>query len=256
MRTRGPAMSNSMIAFSFGGASVRVVVGENGEPLFVGKDVCDVLGYANQNKAMNDHCKGVTIRYPLQTAGGVQQFRVIAEPDVFRLIVRSTLPSAEKFEAWIFEEVLPTIRKTGGYSAKAQAQSNGLPEYRKAKAIDMATKAAERIFDHCKSLSDESKQTLLATLLSRVAGYEVLPLPALEEHYMTAAEVGAHLGISSNMVGRIANKHGLKTEEFGKVFLDKSPHSDKQVESFRYNRRGLDKISAVLADMADMAETH
>lgn len=249
-------MSNSMIPFSFGGASVRVVVGENGEPLFVGKDVCDVLGYANPNKAMNDHCKGVTIRYPLQTAGGVQEFRVIAEPDVFRLIVRSTLPSAEKFEAWLFEEVLPTLRKTGSYAIKSQESGNGMVEFRKARAIDMTAKAADMIFKMLPNLCHESKQTVLSGLLSRVAGYDVLPLPALEEHFMTAAEVGDHLGISANMVGRIANQHGLKTDEFGKMFLDKSRYSAKQVEAFRYSQRGLNKIAEILAEMADTTEAH
>lgn len=71
---------------------------------------------------MNDHCKGVTKRYPLQTAGGMQDVRVLTEPDVYRLIVKSELPEAQKFEAWFFEEVLPTIRKTGSYSAKELPQ--------------------------------------------------------------------------------------------------------------------------------------
>jgi prophage antirepressor-like protein len=106
----------NLIPFQFENASVRVVLGENGEPLFVGKDVCDALGYTNHNKAMNDHCRGVTTRYPLQTAGGMQNLRVLTEPDVFRLVMKSELPSAERFEQWVFEEVLPTIRKTGAYA--------------------------------------------------------------------------------------------------------------------------------------------
>jgi prophage antirepressor-like protein len=65
-----------MKQFEFGGNAVRVVGGEDGEPQFVGKDVCDALGYTNPTKAMNDHCKGLTKRYPLATAGGVQEFRV------------------------------------------------------------------------------------------------------------------------------------------------------------------------------------
>jgi prophage antirepressor-like protein len=101
--------------FNFDNHAIRTVKTESGETLFVGKDVCDVLKYTNQSKAMNDHCKGVTRRYPLQTAGGVQEMRVLTEPDLYRLIIGSTLPAAQKFEAWVFEEVLPTIRKTGKY---------------------------------------------------------------------------------------------------------------------------------------------
>ena len=68
---------------------------------------------------MQDHCKGVTIRYPLETPGGIQQVRFINEPDLYRLITRSKLPEAEKFEAWVFEEVLPSIRKHGMYATPA-----------------------------------------------------------------------------------------------------------------------------------------
>lgn len=78
-------MSQNVILFSFKGAEVRTVL-MDGAPAFVGKDVCERLGYANPNKAMNDHCKGVTKRYPLQTPGGVQEVRVLSEPDVLRLM--------------------------------------------------------------------------------------------------------------------------------------------------------------------------
>lgn len=111
----------NIIPFQFDSREVRVIADETGESLFVGKDVCETLGYANHNKAMGDHCKGVAKRYPLQTAGGIQELRVLTEADVLRLIVNSKLPAAEAFERWIFEEVLPTIRKTGSYTAP-QAQ--------------------------------------------------------------------------------------------------------------------------------------
>lgn len=109
-------MSN-IVPFDFDGASVRVI-DINGEPNFVGKDVAEALGYANASDAMTKHCKGVAKRYPLQTAGGQQDVRVLAEPDVLRLIVASNLPAAERFERWVFEDVLPSIRKTGSYTAK------------------------------------------------------------------------------------------------------------------------------------------
>ncbi len=105
-----------MQIFNFNGATVRTVTLAGGEPGFVGKDVCDRLGYANASKAISDHCKGLTIRYPLQTAGGVQQVRVLTEADVMRLIVSSTLPEAVAFERWVFEDVLPSLRKTGAYA--------------------------------------------------------------------------------------------------------------------------------------------
>ena len=110
--------------YNFNGADVRTIVLPNGEPGFVGKDVCDRLGYANHNDAIGRHCRGVVRHYPLQTAGGMQKMRILTEPDVLRLIVSSALPGAEAFERWVFEEVLPAIRKTGSYSTRPAAPAS------------------------------------------------------------------------------------------------------------------------------------
>lgn len=95
--------------------SVRILY-EDGKPLFCGADACKALGYKNQSKALNDHCKGVTKRY-IPTSGGKQQANFLPEGDLYRLITHSKLPSAEKFEHWVFDEVLPAIRKSGMYGA-------------------------------------------------------------------------------------------------------------------------------------------
>lgn len=78
-------------------------------------------------------------------------------------------------------------------------------------------------------------------------GEAVLPLPEVREHLYTAAQVGDMLGISGNAVGRLANKHGLKTPEYGKMVWDKSPNSPKQVETFRYNQKAVEKLKAISA---------
>lgn len=86
----------------------------NGKPYFVGVDVAKALGYSNPRKAILDHCKGVTKR-DTPTSSGVQLMSYINEGDLYRLIMKSKLPSAEKFESWVMDEVLPSIRKTGSY---------------------------------------------------------------------------------------------------------------------------------------------
>jgi len=111
----------ALAPYNFEGSSVRALE-IDGEPYFVGKDVAEALGYANASDAIATHCKGVAKRYPLQTGGGVQEVRVISEPDMLRLIVNSTLQAAERFERWVFEEVLPSIRKTGRYATPARSQ--------------------------------------------------------------------------------------------------------------------------------------
>ena len=93
------------------------VIEENGKYLFCGLDMAKALGYSNSRKALIDHCKGVTKRDTL-TVGGTQQLSFIPEGDVYRLIVHSKLPSAERFERWVFDEVLPSIRKHRAYMTK------------------------------------------------------------------------------------------------------------------------------------------
>ena len=86
--------------------------------LFCGSDVARALGYARPGKAIIDHCKGVLKRDTL-TSGGTQSLSYITEGDVYRLIVHSKLPSAERFEHWLFDEVVPMIRKTGCYMTES-----------------------------------------------------------------------------------------------------------------------------------------
>lgn len=100
--------------FNFRGNDIRVIV-DGGEPRWVARDVATALGYKNPSDAVKRHCKGVAIHDTLPTAGGTQKVRVIAEPDLYRLIVGSELDTAQEFERMVFEEVLPSIRKHGAY---------------------------------------------------------------------------------------------------------------------------------------------
>ena len=109
---------NEMMIFNnpeFG--SVRTVC-IDGEPWLVGKDVAEILGYSNPRKALIDHVdaddKGVT---KCDTLGGAQNLTVINESGFYSLVLSSKLPAAKKFKRWVTAEVLPTIRKTGGYVA-------------------------------------------------------------------------------------------------------------------------------------------
>ena len=89
-------------------------IDENGKVLFCGSDVAKALGYKNPSKALSDHCKGITKRYT-PTKSGTQEMNFIPEGDIYRLAAKSELPGADKFESWIFDEVLPSIHKHGAY---------------------------------------------------------------------------------------------------------------------------------------------
>lgn len=86
----------------------------DGKVLFCGTDIAAALGYTNPRKAVRDHTRGGT-KCSIPTTSGNQAMTFISEGDVYRLIVHSKLPSAERFERWVFDEVLPTIRKHGTY---------------------------------------------------------------------------------------------------------------------------------------------
>lgn len=86
----------------------------NGKLYFVGTDVAKALGYNNPRDAVSRHCRGV-VKHDTPTSSGMQSMSYINEGDLYRLIMKSKLPSAEKFESWVMDEVLPSIRKTGSY---------------------------------------------------------------------------------------------------------------------------------------------
>ena len=102
--------------------------------LLCASDIARSLGYSNPNKAVNDHCRAIT-KCSTPISGKMQDINFIPEGDVYRLIVHSKLPSAEKFEHWVFDTVLPSIRKNGGYIS---GQENLTPEQIVANALIVA----------------------------------------------------------------------------------------------------------------------
>jgi anti-repressor protein len=114
----------NIIPFQFGASQIRTVLIQD-EPYFVAVDICRALGYIKPQNAVAVHCKGA-LKQGILTNGGTQEFTVIPERDVYRLIMRSKLPAAEKFEEWVVSEVLPEIRKTGSYQLAPRTYSEAL----------------------------------------------------------------------------------------------------------------------------------
>lgn len=112
----------------------------NGQPYFMASDVASALGYANPRKAIIDHCKCVTKCDTATSQGNMASMSFIPESDIYRLIIKSKLPSAERFEKWVMEEVLPSIRKTGGYISGQETMSDA---ELMAKALMVAQKQIE-----------------------------------------------------------------------------------------------------------------
>lgn len=111
----------------------------------------------------------------------------------------------------------------------------------KARIASMWMKLANRV-----PSNTEYQQICNSYASEALTGEKVLPLPKCDDCYYTATEVGALLGISSKKVGSISKQHDLKNEENGKWFFDKSPYSNKEVETYKYNQKGIDAIKAVV----------
>ncbi len=175
-------VQSQLQVYKFEDSDIRATADENGNPLFVGRDVALALGYATPQKAIRDHCKGVPKWNTLQTEGGPQRVRMISEGDMYRLIAGSKLPSAQKFESWIFDEVIPQIRRTGGYIPKAET-----PEETMARAVLIAQKTIQQqkaqieadrpftVFGRALSVTDDDIQVGQLAKILRQNGYETGP---------------------------------------------------------------------------------
>lgn len=118
---------------------VRIVLDDNNEPLFCLTDVAKALGYNRPADAVNQHCKGVVV-LPTPTNGGMQNIKFGKEGEVYRLTMKSKLPEAEKFQDWVCNDVLPSIRKHGTYMTEQTLEKALLsPDY----LIRLATQIKE-----------------------------------------------------------------------------------------------------------------
>ncbi|MFW9085590.1 Bro-N domain-containing protein [Pseudomonas sp. P2758] len=127
--------------FDFHGFPVRVIDDGTGEPWFIAKDIAEALGYANTSKAINAHCKAINTCHT-EMGGQVRAVQIIPERDMYRLVMKSKLPAAEQFEEWVVGQVLPTIRKTGSYTAQPTNNSKVVGELAILECFDRLLKPA------------------------------------------------------------------------------------------------------------------
>lgn len=150
-------MSNIQIFKNDNFGEVRVTE-VDGEPIFCAKDVATALGYVDTADAISRHCKSSKkVFHPHANGIGGVNMVFITEKDVYRLIMRSNLPDAEKFQDWVCDEVLPTIRKTGQYSAKPLTQGQMLVQ------MAQAYEAQERML-----MEQQAKQQIMEKQIHRL----------------------------------------------------------------------------------------
>lgn len=179
----------------------------DGKPYFVANDVARALGYKRPADAVTAHCKE-SVKHRYLTDGGEQELKVIPEGDIYRLIVRSKLPSAEKFEKWVFDEVLPSIHKHGAYMTE-QTIEKALtsPDF----LIQLATKLKDEQTKRKEAESEiRMKDQIIGELKPKADYYdEILKNPGL----VTITQIAKDYGMSGKKMNRILHELGIQYKQ-------------------------------------------
>ena len=223
-------------------------VEKDGNIWFVGKDVAEALGYARTADAVKAHIdaddKGVCV---LPTPGGRQETTIINESGLYSLVLSSKLPSAKAFKRWITSEVIPSIRKTGSYNKPSKQPTTQQEQRAKAMLLNAQSRQC-KLWLRLAETTDlpDYNHICQQKAAEELAGSPVLPMQKAEKKTLSATEIGKILGITAHKVGMLANKFALKSDAYGKYFYDKSPNSNKQVETFRYYEDAVEKFKEIL----------
>lgn len=247
----------NIVPFSFENNSIRVVTDDNGEPWFVGKDVAEAIGYTDATNAMKQHCKGVAKYHPLHTAGGMQEARIISEPDVLRLIVRSGLPAADKFERLVFEEILPTIRKTGTYSLPGKRPMQTATEALKLTPLAVRAARAFGLDKNAAAISaNQFVKKLTGVNLLENFGHTHLEAENQDALYFTPSELGARVSLSAQKLNQKLADAGFQVrcgkaweptatgKEFSRIYdTGKKKESGTPVQQVKWAANVMDAIA-------------
>ncbi|MEW6937106.1 phage antirepressor [Trueperella pyogenes] len=182
--------------------TIRTVEHED-KVYFCGRDVATALGYKDPTNAIKQHCKGVAIHHPLETAGGVQDTRFITEGDLYRLIFSSKLPAAQDFEAWVVDEVLPTIRRHGVYAIDELLDNDEVLEHA---IIQLRSERAKRL---------AAEQALLEAA-PKVTYYDIV---LQSDSLLTITEIAKDYGLSAKKLNSLLHDAGVQFKQSGRWFL-------------------------------------
>lgn len=216
-------MANEIQVFSnpqFG--EIRTLADEANEPLFCAKDVAMALGYADTADAIQRHCKsGKKVFHPHANGIGGVNMVFITEKDVYRLIMRSNLPDAEKFQDWVCDEVLPTIRKHGAYMTQDVIERTLQdPDY----LIRLATTLKE---EKQKRIEAESVAAKRGLIIAEQQKELTEAAPKVEYHdkvlsaqgFLTVNMIAASIGISDRKLNKLLCEWGVQYKESGSYQL-------------------------------------
>ena len=201
-------MENGIQVFKQSGlGSVRVIM-HNGEPWFVAKDVCDCLELTNTAQTisyLDDDEKGVTTNY---TPGGKQEMSMISEAGLYSLILRSRKPEAKAFKRWVTHDILPSIRKTGSYSAPSSPAKAEISVQSEVECALMILKAAGITGNQLAIAADNYYRKRTGISVIEASGVELVA--PKQKQLLTPTQLGKELGLSGRKVNLMLAGLGLQ----------------------------------------------
>ena len=226
-------MSN-IVAFDFESHDVRVVIDQDGDPLFVAADLLSTLNLDRKAlERLDDDEKGVS---SIHTPGGMQEMTVVSESGLFNLVLGSRKPEAKRFKRWVTHEVLPSIRKTGSYAAPGSVAALPAPTQDRVHAILMIGEAVAKIPGVKAGIAMAATLTCIHDNTGLAIEHLRRALPSLQEPIcsLNPTQVGELLGLSARSVNLRLQSHGFQFKnerdeweltEAGKSWAEALPYS-------------------------------
>lgn len=225
------------------------IYSDNKEMYMTSEQLGECLRFSNGRKgidniiARNEYLKNPEFSVTLKlraTDGKHYNTRVFTEDGIYEVTMLANTDAAKEFRSRV-RKVLKALR-----SGEIIAKPNKALEIKETNARVRLSNQFLKL-SKVETLSTEYKNILVAKAAEALTGTQIIPLPKSEQKMYSAGEIGQMFGLSANKIGRLANEHGLKTAEYGEWYRSKSEYSNKEVDTFVYNDKAVEKFKAILA---------
>lgn len=215
------------------------IYSRNDEPYMTAEQLGTCLGYSHpreninklvsRNKYLRESGFSAEVKMT-SPRGDTQNTRIFTEDGIYEITMLAKTEKAKEFRAWV-RKLLKSLRKG---DAKLVSMTEYQQMMMQTRAENAKIRKAQILTRLANQYDGTYKQVLNAHATKELTGEYLLPLPQLPDKTYSASELGAMLGVSANKIGTLANRHNLKTEQYGSWFNDKAKHCNKEVQSFRY----------------------
>ena len=251
---------NEMQLFTYEGKELRTVI-EGEEIWWIGKEVCEILELSDVGKSIERLDDDEKLIRKIFVSGQNRDVWTVNEPGLYSLILTSNKPEAKKFKRWITHEVIPSIRKTGGYgNIEPQISSDFAFKIAKEKRLlDKLNLEKAKFFSSLLEkqsplLPPSSTQRAMSEISEVLFGKKLIELPMLETKHYSLLEIlkefekETGILLSKQKAGRLLKKYNLQVPGSGngEFFKDKSQSSEKEVSSWKYSEMGKQRVIEIL----------